>query len=104
MTSITHTVRSKVCFSVSYFTGSETYSIIYILFLVPWNGFYVSVSQQVWAVSDFNVDDPFFGFVLHKLISYPLDRLSVATGKVTENQRKPKRNNINIYSTMAGNE
>lgn len=78
-------------------------NIIHLLFLVPWNGFYVSVSQKVWAVSDFNVDDPFFGFVLHKLISYPLDRLSVATGKVIQNQWKTKRNNMNIYSAMAGN-
>lgn len=53
----------------------------YLLILVPWYGVHLGVSQEVRAVSDLDVNHPLLGFVLYKLISYPLYGLSVSTEK-----------------------
>lgn len=53
----------------------------YLLILVPWYGVHLGVSQEMRAVSDLDVNHPLLGFVLNKLIRYPLYGLSVSPEK-----------------------
>lgn len=52
-----------------------------LLFLVPRYGIHFGVRQEMRAVSDLNINHSLFGFVLDKLVGYPLYGLSVSAEK-----------------------
>lgn len=52
-----------------------------LLFLVPRYGIHFGVCQEMRAVSDLHINHSLLGFVLDKLVGYPLYGLSVSAEK-----------------------